>query len=273
MPETLVHPNAGGRSTSAQDIMVLMPVPQQQPIDVTPSEEVVEFGPSRPPRRRWSGGSELLRGLAADRRAVPLAAAVAAVAFFASLVSEWQVTLVDRSFFGSGVGDVSVTTQPADLGAQGTGYMIGLFLLVIATVLALFGPPAVRRSARLAGLGVGGTMLALLVALGVSLGDDSRMVPRVYTDSSQADQVHVAYGRGLWCAIAATLLTLLALFLAGRHVPAEPATGVVEEEQAAVWSWRRAPGETVEPDLEEPLELTVTSAKPFDPAVDDRDRA
>jgi hypothetical protein len=272
MPETLVHPNAGGRSTSAQDIMVLMPVPQQQPIDVTPSEEVVEFGPARPPHRRFSGGPELLRGLAADRRAVPLAAAVAAVAFFASLVSEWQVTVVSRSFFGRGVGDVSVSTQTADLGAQGAGYLVGLFLLVMATVLALFGPAAVRRSARVAGLGVGGTLFALLVALGVSLGDDSRMLPRVYTDDSQAE-IHLAYGRGLWCAIAATLLTLLALYLAGRHVPAEPATGVVEEEQAAIWSWRRGPGETGEPDIEEPLELTVTSAKPFDPAVDDRDRA
>ena len=51
------------------------------------------------------------------------------------------------------------------LGAFGGAYLTGLFLLVAAIVLTLFGPPAGRRYARLAGLGVGGAVLGVVGGL------------------------------------------------------------------------------------------------------------
>ena len=87
--------------------MGAMPAPQQQPleIDVTPPEAVVEFGPSQEkPRRRWNPAG-LGRELAADRRAVPLAAAVAALAVLASLFSEWQVTTINPEALGPATGN------------------------------------------------------------------------------------------------------------------------------------------------------------------------
>src|SRR5690348_11115958 len=100
MTETLVHTRAASRSTGPRAIMGHMPAPQQ-PIELGPApapEEVVEFGAPPQRRRRWSS-TGLLRQLTADRRMVPVAAALAAVAVFASLVSEWQLTTVDRAGF------------------------------------------------------------------------------------------------------------------------------------------------------------------------------
>nr|WP_296066850.1 hypothetical protein [uncultured Actinoplanes sp.] len=249
-----------------------MPAPQQQPIDVTPPEAVVEFGPSRPPRPRWSGPA-VARGLLADRRVVPLSAVLAAVAFFGSIVSEWQVTTVDQAYSLTGRGKLSLPTGAADLGALGTGVLFGIFLLVIGVVLTMFGPRAGRRYASLVGLSAGGTLLGLLLALSFSLGSESRTIPRTFIDVDSND-VQVAYGRGLWCAIAGTLLAMLALYLAGRHAPGadaaiEPAAAD-DEDPPAVWSWRRGP-EPEEPAVEEPLELTVSPVQPFTPSPDDRD--
>jgi hypothetical protein len=247
--------------------MGLMPASQPQPIDATPPEAVVEFGPSRPPRPRWSGAA-VARGLLADRRVVPLSAVLAAVAFFGSIVSEWQVTTVDQAYSLTGHGKLSLPTGAADLGAFGTGLLIGIFLLVITVVLTMFGPRAGRRYASLVGLSAGGTLLGLLLALSFSLGSDSRTVPRTFIDVDSND-IQVAYGRGLWCAIAGTLLAMLALYLAGRVAPPFPGEEAEAEDPPAVWSWR-GPRETEQPMVEEPLELTVSPVQPFSPSTDDR---
>jgi hypothetical protein len=248
-----------------------MASPQQQPIDITGPEEVVEFGPSQPSRPRWN--SATVRSLAADRRAVPLAAVLAAVGYFASIISEWQLTTVDQQFSLSGVGRVSLPTGVADLGALGTGFMIGVFVLAVTVVLTMFGPATGRHYARLIGLSAGGTLLGLLFAITFVLGNDSRTVPRTFIEVDR-DDVQIAYGRGVWCAIAGTVLALIALYLAGRHVA--PATGseAVEhvDEPAAVWSWRRPPAQDEEHHPEEPLGLTVTPVQPFTPAPGNRDR-
>src|SRR5688572_20600170 len=99
--------------------------------------------PSRSTRRprRWSSSVRRRRrwqpmgfpaGLSDDRRLVPVAAALAGVAAFASLISEWQVTAVDRVIFGGvvegegGGGDkVTIPTEIADVGVLGTGYLLG----------------------------------------------------------------------------------------------------------------------------------------------------
>jgi len=239
--------------------MVPMP-PEHHPIDLDAPAPVVEFGPSPAPRRRLNL-SRFGRGLAADRRLVPLSAALGAVALLASLISEWQVTTVAASIFGvdGEIGDRKLPTDVTDLGAIGTGYLVGLFPLVAAVVLTLFGPEAGRRYARLAGLSVAGTLGALLVALTGSLGGESRIVTQLYTLTFNGDQMQVAYGRGLWCAYAGVVLAVLALYLAGRET-AGPA-----------WTWR-PPRVEEESGPDEPLELTVGPARPFTPRGDDRDK-
>jgi hypothetical protein len=260
MPETLVHFGVAGRPTAVQVIMGHMPLPQQPiELETTPSPPVVEFGSERPgrPRRNLSGfGRELL----ADRRLVPVAAVLAAVAAFASLISEWQVTTVDAAALGNGeLGDKVLPTDLADLGAFGGAYLTGLFLLVAAVVLTISGPPAGRRYARLAGLGVGGAVLGVLLSLTALLGDQSRLFSRLYTLELSADQLKVAYGRGLWCALIAVVLALAALYLAGRA------------SSGPEFPWRRPVADDDDEDDEEPFDLTVTSTTPFSPRPDDRE--
>jgi hypothetical protein len=238
--------------------MGAMPVPQQ-PIDLgtasPPPAPIIEFG-SEPddeqPIRRRRSLSGFGRELLGDRRLVPIAAALAALAAFASLISEWQVTTVDAAALGNGeLGDKVLPTDLADLGAFGGAYLTGLFLLVAAVVLTLFGPVAGRRYARLSGLGVGGAMIGVLLSLTSLLGDQSRLFSRLYTLELSSDQLKVAYGRGLWCALAAVVLAVAALYLAGREL------------SSPSWEWRPAADADDEEDDEEPFELTVTPTTPF----------
>ncbi|MEU8816314.1 hypothetical protein [Actinoplanes sp. NPDC048796] len=236
---------------------------QQQPIDlgVAPAESVVEFGPEPPTRRRWQSG--FVRELAGDRRVVPVLTGLAGVAALASLFSEWQVTTVDAEVLSGDVGKRAVAAGVGDLGALGTGYLIGLFLVVPAVVLTMFGPPAGRRYARLAGLSAAGTALGLLIALAAELGDRSGTIDRVYEIALDKDQISLTYGRGLWCALAAMALILAALHQAGRYL-GRPDKVDDDETSAPVepWSWRRPTSEDdKQPDA--PLDLTVAPVKPF----------
>jgi hypothetical protein len=242
------------------------PVDRQQTVDLTPP--VVEFGAPEPARRWKAAGLArgALRGFADDRRVVPVAAALATVAVFASLVSEWQLTGVDRGLFGGEVGTMTVPTELTDLGAFGTGYLVGVFLLAATVVLTMFGPPPGRRYARLIGLSTGGTLLGLLAATAKSLGDQSRTVSALYTGEFK---ITVGYGRGVWCAIAGVLLAVLALYLAGRHVP-EKAVDEPIEDEGPVFSWRQPPVPQQERPADEPLELTVSPVQPFTTLAEDR---
>jgi hypothetical protein len=251
------------------------------PSPVSPPEHVVEIGtePAEPPagRRRWNA-TEIATSLAADRRAVPLAAAVGGVALFASLVSEWQITMVDTSRFAdSETGTRPLTVGIADLGALGAGFLIGVFLLVSAVVLVLFGPPAGRGYARLIGLSTGGVLLALLAALASTLGDTTRAVEGIFVLEFDQDQLQLSYGRGIWCAFFGVAAVLLALHLAARH--AAPVVSTVEPESSdetaeplAVWSWRRPSGDSDDRPPDEPFDLTVSATKPFTSLSDDRDK-
>jgi hypothetical protein len=256
--------------------------PDQQPVGAEPTPNdvgsVIEFGPGRDSRNARPGPARWADALLADRRLVPLIAALGGVGLFASLVSEWQVTKVDAALLGSGqVGSEALSATLADLGATGGGYLAGVFALVAATVLVLFGPGAGRRIARLIGLSVGGVLIALLAAIGSELGATSRLLTATFMVAATKNQVQLAYGRGLWCAVFGVAAVVLALLLVGRHLgPVEEggAEGAVEQAPAVappVWSWRR-PG-TDEPGPEEPLGLSVSAAKPFTPATDERDEA
>lgn len=186
-----------------------------------PPEAIVEFGPGTgaPRPRRWNPtglGSALLH----DRRLVPAAAAAAAIALFASIFSEWQVTAVDPSVFGgSEAGLQPVRTDVGDLGGWGGGYLGGVFVLVLSVVLTLFGPPNGRVYARLAGWSAGGLLLAVLVAIEPTLGDTSRVMGGVLHLQLEDDQYELIIGRGVWCAFAGVLLAMATLYLAGKHDP------------------------------------------------------
>ena len=250
---------------------LMSPDPQPAGPAPTPPETVVEFGTDpdapRPRRRRWSV-PELATSLAADRRAVPLAAAVGAVALFASLLSEWQITVMDTTPFGeSRSSSRPLPSGIGDLGALGGGFLVGLFVLTGATVL---------------GLASGGVLLAVLVALAASLDDTSRAVDTIFTLELDEGQLQLSYGRGLWCAFIGVAAVLLALHLAGRHTPAadEAVAEAGDGEQPApdaeapvVWSWRRpkAPADDERlPDA--PFDLTVSPTTPFTSLSEDRDR-
>lgn len=257
--------------------------PDQQPIGTEPTPNdvgsVIEFGPgrdvgraARPGPARWADA------LLADHRLVSLAAALGGAGLFASLVSEWQVTRVDAALLGSGqVGSEALPATVADLGATGSGYLTGVFALVAATILVIFGPAAGRRIARLIGLSAGGVLIALLAAIGSQLGDTSRLLTATFMVAATKDQVQLAYGRGLWCALFGVAAIVLSLILAGRQLgqaPESEAGGAVEQGPAvapAVWSWRRPSSD--EPGPEEPFGLTVSAAKPFTAATDERDAA
>jgi hypothetical protein len=264
---------------------VMMDFMSSDPHPSTPSPapppQVVEIGtePGERPagRRRWSA-TEIATSLAADRRAVPLSAAVGAVALFASLISEWQITLVDTSRFADGeTGIRPLPVGVADLGALGAGFLAGVFLLATAVVLVLFGPPAGRGYARLIGLSTGGVLLALLAALASSLGDSTRAIEGIFVLQFDPDQLQLAYGRGIWCAFFGVAAVLLALHLSARHAPAvrpavEPDSPDEIAEPPAVWSWRRPRTAADDRPPDEPFDLTVTSTRPFTSLSDDRDK-
>jgi hypothetical protein len=264
--------------------MVHMSSDQQPPSSApSPQEAVVEFGtgtdePSRPARRRWNP-SGLAASLAADSRVVPLAAVLGGVALFASLVSEWQITSIDTTAFGGTQSGLQpIPTDLVDLGSWGAGYLAGLFVLVGATVLALFGPRPGRRYAQLIGMSTGGMLLGLLAALAPTLDDVSRTLGYVIRYSLEPGRVQQSGGRGVWCAFAGVVFAMLTLFLAGRHappVPAEPAANGAKptvDGPPPAWSWRRPHTEDEDSSPAEPFDLTVTSTTPFTSLSDDRDK-
>ena len=207
------------------------------------SESVVEFG-TTPSTSRFGVSRKLgldrlgLRELGTDRRLPVLVAGLGAVAVFASLISEWQVTTVEAIDYGDGeLGDAQLLpTDLIDLGGAGGAYLGGLFLMVVALVLALFGPASGRRYARLAGFGAGGLLLALLLAMVQLLSTETRLVSRYFTINMDVGQTQVAYGRGVWCALAGVSAGLLALWLAGREPAGEDGprwrrTAVTEDDE------------------------------------------
>ncbi|MFG1607038.1 hypothetical protein [Actinoplanes sp. NPDC049265] len=243
----------------------------------TPVETVVEFGTTPPApgrRRRWSM-SGVVSGLGSDRRTVPLAAAVGGVALFASLISEWQTTQLNDGDAERVIGGSRpVPAGLADLGALGTGYVFGLFLLAAAVVFMLFGPPAGRRWARLAGLTAAGVQAALLGALAETLSSTTHSAVGLFAAGMPEGQVQLSYGRGIWCALVGVGTVALALWLAGRHLAPAPAAGPEAPGEPAgedVWTWRRPRTAMDEDTPEAPIDLTVSSASPFTSRSEDRD--
>ncbi|MDR6324436.1 hypothetical protein [Actinoplanes couchii] len=181
--------------------------------------------------------------LGRDHRIPGLVAGLGALAAFGSLISEWQTTTMNGATVDPAFGGRMLPTELTDLGAVGAGYLVGLLLLTTAVVLKLFGPESGRRHARLAGFSAGGVLLTLLTAMTHHVGKASLLIPRYYTIELTGDDIQVAAGRGLWCALFAVTAALIAIGLPHRE---------------------KAPVTPAEPELdEEPLDLTITPTAPF----------
>ncbi|MEV0427651.1 hypothetical protein [Micromonospora sp. NPDC050495] len=197
-----------------------LPIPRQDHRSDDPT--VVEWGDTEPSPPGRLGTS--LAGLARDHRLPPLLVGLGAVAAIGSLVGEWLVMTVPN---GGPEGNVAVRIPGgvAEVSGFGVAYLVGLLGLAAAVALALRGTPAVRHNARVAGLGLGATVLAVLIATAASLDHTSQRS----LFFSPEDGLQVEYGRGLVSAFAATVLLTAALYLsdrarAGRPGPAEADT-------------------------------------------------
>jgi hypothetical protein len=204
-------------------------------------ESVIAFGGSEKPRRT------IFRDLGRDRRLPALIAGLGAVAAFGSLISEWQTT----TFREVGVDGERLPEEQVllanlfDLGGLGAGYLVGLLLLVVALALALFGPLPGRAYAKVAGLAVGGVLLALVLSLVQYLNDASALLPKYLMafNVTDGDSLRTAHGRGVWCALAAVGLALAALWMPARTAGAEPEPPTTEADDA--------------------LDMTITPTTPF----------
>lgn len=242
--------------------------------------EVVEFG-DKEPRSRRAILTQALAGVRRDPRLVPVIAGLGAVALFASLAGEWQTTTVDEGYIQPEAAGQALPAGLAELGGWAAAYSVGIFALVGCAGLVLFGRPAARDHARVLGLTTAGVLVGILAAITMWLGDGSVILgPSFYNPELQYE---LAYGRGLTTAFVGVVLLGVALFLAGRLMPAAPdappappaATEDVKEEEPAEqgdWPWRRPrqarEAHDPEADLPPPIDLTVAPTAPFVPLPD-----
>jgi hypothetical protein len=230
---------------------------------------VMEFGDDDPaddePRRN------LLRALLADPRLVLVCAGLAGLAAFGSMIGEWiTIQLSDGGPSGSIAYEWRMGVNGA--GALGSTYLIGVLVLATLLMLTISGPVSARRSARIAGLGAAGTMLAVVIAVRTTSRDYH--TPGLLFDPG-AERT-VLFGRGLTLAYLVPILAGLAFLLAARiarhEATVEPAEAresapLAERPTVVDWAWRRPRQATGnrEEGLSEPppLDLTVKPATPF----------
>jgi uncharacterized membrane protein YqjE len=256
------------------------PIPRQDTRSDGPT--IVEWGDDGPSRR--GRRSSWLAGIGQNPRLVPVAAGLAAVAVFASLVGEWTITTVPNSE-PSGVASVRVPAGVAEVGNFGVAYLVGVLGLVNCLALVIFGaPPAVRHTARMIGLATAGTLLALLAAAAYSLNHTAER--RLFYPPDAGFRIE--YGPGLVLAFVGTAGLGLALHLAGRfigpparlddstptatadHRPTGPDDRLPIQDDlnrradGGGWRWRvRRPAPAPDSDRRAPTDLTVTPAIPF----------
>ncbi|MFG1760709.1 hypothetical protein [Micromonospora echinofusca] len=236
------------------------PIPRQE--HRSDGAAVLEWGTAEPAGPRRFGRT--FSGLGRDPRLPVLLAGLGAVAALASMLGEWQIMTIPNGG-PQGNTPLRVPGGVSDIGGFGVGYLVGLFALVCAVVLALRGTGAVRPNARLAGLALAVALLGLLVAAAASLDEAAQRVFFYSTD----DGFQVEYGRGLVTAFVACALFAAALKLAPAG--AAPPAGKADEGRAAddaddpePVGWRRRRARDVADDgPPAPADLTVGPAIPF----------
>jgi hypothetical protein len=238
---------------------------QQTPSDDGPQPGTPDLldGPDAEPapdRRR-----RRLAELWDDPRGAALVALLGAVAAGLSVLSEWQTTTFTERIPTDLDRNVDTPALPVglgQLGGWGAGYLAGLFLLGAAVALTLFGPRPGRAYGRIVALTSAGMLVVLLAAVGRELGATSFALHPVL-GAFERDQFTVVRGRGVWCAVIAVALLLLATVLAGR------ANGTDEPPDRR---WRPAEDDDAD-EPAGPLELSVGPATPFQASAGSRDAA
>ncbi|MFC7547086.1 hypothetical protein [Plantactinospora sp. GCM10030261] len=230
----------------------------------------LEWGDERPaPSGRLARVRQRFGG---DRRGAQLAGALGAVAAFVSLTEEWTVTSVPDA--GRNGSPVEVPAGVAEVGAFGTGYLVGLFGVLAALALLLFGTAAAARNARVLGLAATGALAALLLAAALTL---EQMAGRLFFFSDD-ERFRIELGPGLTFAFAATVLLGTAIVLAGRAAlgghgttaPGATAAGMADQPgdpPDGTDGWAGPDRHRAESDAEPhgPIDLTVSAAPPIVP--------
>lgn len=234
-----------------------LPIPRQD--DRHDGTTVVEWGDAdtTPPGR--VGRS--LAGLGRDHRLPPVLVGLGAVAALASLIGEWVVIAIPADSREEGA-PAQLANGIAETGAFGTAYLVGLLGLSVALALTLRGAPAVRRHARIAGLGLAAPLFGVLVATAASLQQLARRILFFPTEQS----LQVQHGRGLVTAFLAVALLAVALHLTGRT--GDRGTDAVEvgaapsdEPPGTLVGRRRRSADDEAPPA--PADLTVEPTVPF----------
>lgn len=144
---------------------------------------------------------------------VPVAiATVGAAAAVFALLRPWQTTVIISPQNGQEVEHLRSTLSST--GSIGTSFLVTLIALVTAAVLSLFAAPAVRRTARLAGLALAGTALVIGGSLVYELLHGSAGTPLFSMFGVLPDTVRSEVQVAAWIGLAAPALIGLAVLLA-----------------------------------------------------------
>ncbi|GAB3054142.1 hypothetical protein [Micromonospora schwarzwaldensis] len=233
-----------------------LPIPRQD--NRADGTTVVEWGDADSGAAPSGRVGRSLAGLGRDHRLPPVLAGLGAVAALASLIGEWLVITVPNEG-EDGNTTFRLPSGVAEIGGFGAAYLVGLLGLSVAVALALRGAPAVRRHARIAGLGLATTLLGVLVATASSLQPLAR---RILFFPAERD-IQVEHGRGLVTAFLAVALLAVTLHLVGRapdRAEVEAAADDEAPDDRLLRRRRRARDDEAPP---APADLTVEPTVPF----------
>lgn len=206
------------------------------------------------PKPRPGRGRRLVTRLTSDRRLPLVLAGLGGAAGLASLIGEWVVLVLPTG--GPAGGALEVPDTVSQVGGFGVAYLVGLLGLAVTVVLALRGTDAVRPNARVAGLALAATLLAVLLTGVAAIGDGD---PRAIYYRGQ-EGFDIEYGRGVVTAFLACVLLGAALLLAPAANAPAPAQGTSGPPRARR---RRSRRDDPNDDLPPPADLTVGPAAPF----------
>ncbi|HEX6970071.1 MAG TPA: hypothetical protein VF174_14850 [Micromonosporaceae bacterium] len=233
-----------------------------EPTTAKDRAEVV--GDARPEQghRHPVRGHRLLRR---SRWSAATLAALGALAFFASLVSEWQRTVirVDVPEFAH---EQTLAIGIAELVGWSSAYLLSVLMVTVCVALVLFGPAAGREHVRVAGLAASGVLAGVLTAIVFYLHKHTAVVQQPLL-LPWDEQLELLLGRGVSVAFVSVGAYALALLLAPSARSPER-VGVRDEENPAHAGSDRRPPPTQASDTEatsDPFDLTVGPSTPFVP--------
>ncbi|MBB5870928.1 hypothetical protein F4553_004307 [Allocatelliglobosispora scoriae] len=139
--------------------------------------------------------------------------ALGAISAVISLIKPWQTTILRPDSDNPGQVE-ELTSTIVVAGTIGTAFMVGLIALVAAAVVALFGSPGVRHTARLLGLGLAGATAAIGGILVYHLGQASTAGFYYGILIGSDANIEIRTESGGWFGVSAAVLAGLGLFLA-----------------------------------------------------------